>query len=184
MTSRFGRSLSLLSVALLLFLLAGCGSKDGEIHDVPIGVNLVENGSFEAWRRDEPIGWELELVEGEGDNPLYFGKSVEEKNTGSYSFYMRGIYNTDKWYVLTQRIPILPENHITFSAAMMSKGLKSIKGMEKRANIFLRYFDKDGNRLPHSRLYGDVRINAYVPLAAGLGNDELVEDIRNHPGSR
>lgn len=162
MTSRFGRSLSLLSVALLLFLLAGCGSKDGEIHDVPIGVNLVENASFEAWRRDEPIGWKLELVEEEGDNPLYFGKSVEEKNTGSYSFYMRGIYNTDKWYVLTQRIPILPENHITFSAAMMSKGLKSIKGMEKRANIFLRYFDKDGNRLPHSRLYGDVRINPRV----------------------
>ena len=159
MTSRFGRSLLLLSVVFMLFLLAGCGSKKEERPDVPIGVNLVENGSFEGWKGDMPISWDIEIIEGEGENPIFYGKTMEEKNTGSCSFYLRGVYNTDEWYVLTQRIPIIPENHITFSAAMMSKGLKSMKGMERRANVFLRFLDKNGNRLPDSRPYGDVRLD-------------------------
>lgn len=159
MTSRFGRSLFLLSMVFTLLLWAGCGSKKEERPDVPIGVNLVENASFEGWKGEMPIGWELENIEGEGENPMYYGKSMEEKNTGSHSFYLRGVYNTDRWYLLTQRMPIIPENHVTFSAAMMSKGLKSIKGMERRANVFLRFLDRDGNRFPDARPYGDVRLN-------------------------
>ena len=61
MTSRFGRSLLLLSVVFMLFLLAGCGSKKEERPDVPIGVNLVENGSFEGWKGDMPISWDIEI---------------------------------------------------------------------------------------------------------------------------
>jgi len=159
MTSWFGRSLMLLSVVFMLFLWAGCGSKEEKRPDVPIGVNLVDNGSFEGWKGDMPIGWKLEHIEGEGDNPIYHGRSAEEKNTGSYSYYLRGVYNTDQWYVLTQRIPIIPDNHITYSAAMMSKGLKSMKGKERRANVFLRFLDKEGNRFPNARPYGDVRMN-------------------------
>jgi hypothetical protein len=158
MTSRFGRSLFLLSPLFVLFLWAGCGSKEEKRPDVPIGVNLVENGGFEAWKDDMPIDWELQHIEGEGDNPMYFGMSTEEKNTGSYSFYMRGIYNTDRWYVLVQRIPIVPDCHITFSAAMMSEGIKKLKDQERRAHVFIRFLDKDGNRLSNARIYGDERL--------------------------
>ena len=160
MTSRFGRSLVLLIPVCALLCLAGCGSKDeAERPDVPIGVNLVENGSFEAWRGDDPVAWELELIEGEGENPIFYGRSAEEKNTGTYSYYLRGVYNTNLWYVLVQRIPIIPGNHLTFSAAMMSKGLKGLHDMERRANVFLRYLDEEGKRFPDSRPYGDVRLN-------------------------
>ncbi len=159
MTSGFGRSLCTLSVIFALFLSAGCGSKDEEKLDVPIGVNLVENGSFEGWRGDMPIGWELELVEGDGENPLYFGKSMEEKNTGSCSYYMRGLYNTESWYVLVQRIPINPDSRIRFSAVMMSKDLKAVHDQDRRAHVFLRYLDKDGKRMPNARAYGDLRLS-------------------------
>jgi hypothetical protein len=175
MTSRFGRSLFLLSVGFAFFLWAGCGSKEQERPNVPIGVNLVENGSFEGWRGDMPIGWKLELIEGEANNPMYFGRSMEEKNTGSCSYYMRGAYNTDGWYVLTQRIPIIPYNHITFSAAMMSKGLRALKGMQRLANVFLRFLDEDGNRLPNARPYGDVRLN---PLSGTTNWSKSSETVR------
>ena len=138
--------------------MAGCGSKEKEIPDVPIGVNLVENGGFEGWKGDMPIDWELEDVEGEGDNPIYFGKSLEQKNSGSCSFYMRGIYNTDRWYVFVQRIPIIPDYHITFSAAMMSENLKKLKDQERRAHVFIRFLDREGNRFPKARMYGDERL--------------------------
>jgi hypothetical protein len=158
MTSRFGRSLFLLPILFTLLLWGGCGSKEVERPDVPVGVNLVENGSFEGWKGDMPIDWKLEHIEGEGDNPMYFGKSMEEKNTGSHSFYMRGIYNTDKWYVLVQRIPIIPDCHVTFSAAMMSEGIKKLKNQERRAHVFIRFLDREGNRFPNARLYGDERL--------------------------
>lgn len=158
MTSRFSRLLFLLPLLMIFFIMAGCGSKEKEIPDVPIGVNLVENGGFEGWKGDMPIDWELEDVEGEGDNPIYFGKSLEQKNSGSCSFYMRGIYNTDRWYVFVQRIPIIPDYHITFSAAMMSENLKKLKDQERRAHVFIRFLDREGNRFPKARMYGDERL--------------------------
>ncbi len=162
MTSRFARLLLLLPVLLIFLFWGGCGSKEKEIPDVPIGVNLVENGGFEAWKDDMPVDWELEYVEGDGDNPIYFGSSLDEKNTGSQSFYMRGVYNTDRWYVLIQRIPIIPDYHIRLSAAMMSKDLKKLKTQERRAHVFIRFFDKEGNRSPDSRIYGDERLTPRV----------------------
>jgi hypothetical protein len=91
MSSRFIRSALLLVLAAGLFFGAGCGSKKEEIVDVQTGVNLVVNPSFEEWDGDIPARWNLIHIEGEGSNGVYYGASSEEKNTGNYSFYLRGL---------------------------------------------------------------------------------------------
>lgn len=158
MISRYGRPLFVAALMSAHLFWMGCGSKEDRSEDVPIGENLVENGSFEGWIGDIPIGWKLEEVEGEGEYQNYLGKSTEEKSTGSCSFCMKGSFNTETWRVITQRIPVIPGSKITFSAMMMSQNLKQLRDMSPRANVFIRFLDKDGKRFPNARPYGEYRL--------------------------
>jgi hypothetical protein len=155
MSYRIAGSALLLCLGLIALSLAGCGKGDEELPDVPVGVNLVKNPSFEQWIGETPRDWELQLLGEEGENRVYYGRTAEQKNSENYSFYMRGIYNTDEWYILVQRVPIIPDYMISFSGAMSSENIKLNEGQERRANIFIRFFDREGKRID-DRGYADA----------------------------
>ena len=155
MSHRIARPVLLLCSGLLALTLTGCDKGDEELPDVPVGVNLVKNPSFEQWIGEIPRDWELQMLGEEGKHKVYYGRTAEEKNSESYSFYMRGIYNTDEWYILVQRIPIIPDYMITFSGAMSSENINLNEGQERWANIFVRFLDKEGERID-DRGFGDV----------------------------
>lgn len=150
----------LMSVGILLVLcsvLAGCGGdkrEEGESEqaagkrpEIPLNVNLIKNPSFERWKNNKPIGWELKVFKGEGKIPPMFGKSTEDKKNGQYAYYIRGLGNTDVWYVLVQRHRIYPGYGIAFSAEIMTKRLKRVIGQGDLANIYVRFYDAEGNRV-------------------------------------
>ena len=153
MSSSMVRSLSLLILALFVLSLAGCGSKEEDLPDVPVGVNLVKNSSFEQWIGETPRDWELILLGEEGENKVYYGRTSEEKNTENFSFYMRGTYRTDEWYILVQRVPIIPDYMITFSGAMSSKNITINEEQERGANIFIRFLDREGEMIDDRKYF-------------------------------
>jgi hypothetical protein len=149
-------------------VLAGCGGDRGERgsseqgaekpDDIPLNVNLIDNPSFERWENNKPVGWQLEVFEGEGTIPPMFGKSTEHKKSGRYAYYIRGLGNTEVWYVLVQRHRVYPGYGIAFSAEIMSSGLKRTRGQGDMANLYVRFYDAEGNRISdRHRVDGESR---------------------------
>lgn len=151
------RILAAAAMGAIVLAAAGCGTKtDTEsLPEVPLRVNLIENPSFEEWKDGNPVGWELKEFDGSGAKRNIYGRSGKEKSTGEFSYYLRGVYNVDRWMVLVQRHPVLPKYRLSLSGYMKSKDLKKTKGQEMRANIYLRFYDKDGNRV-NDRYYADA----------------------------
>jgi hypothetical protein len=145
----------------------GCGGRKEEagIPTVTAGVNLVTNPSFEEWDGFMPVGWELQQIAGEGKNANMFGKSTKEMKSGRFAYYLRGLFNTDKWMVLVQRFPVAPGHDLVFSAEIKCENIKRNKGQEDNANIYVRFLDADGNRL-NDRYYAD----AYTRRRLGTGD--------------
>lgn len=150
------RRILFLCIALLPAL-AGCGAfeDEGEIADVPLAVNLVKNPSFEDWKGQIPVDWELNHLAGDGKKVMMYGKSGKEKKSGEFSFFLRGLFNTEKWMVLTQRHPVMPGRQLLFSAEIKSENIKRNKGQEDNANIFIRFLNINGERLS-DRYYADA----------------------------
>jgi hypothetical protein len=154
MTSR--RSAAVAALMALLVSAAGCGEKAKE-QTVPaptLGVNLITNPSFEEWDGSQPVGWKLEYFEGAGKKENIYGKSIDEKKSGQFAYFLRGVYNVDRWMVLVQRHPIASGYRLWFAAEMRGKGLQKNKGQEDRANIYVRFYDKNGKRVS-DRYYAD-----------------------------
>jgi hypothetical protein len=153
--SRERQLIVLLLVATLA--LGACGEREREAPppDIPLRVNLLDNPSFEKWEGKVPVGWEIRHFEGSGNIENMYGNSTQEKASGRNSFYLRGLFNTDKWYVLVQRKRVIPEYRLTFSAEIKSTNTKVVKGQEDRSNIYIRYLDEDGERL-NDRYYSDA----------------------------
>jgi|GEM_PF-1586949 len=151
------RSLIAISLMFLLASLTGCGDTEQEepLPDVPVGVNLIENPSFEEWKGRVPAGWKLRHFEGEGKETNLYGRSTKEKGSGDSAFFLRGIFNTDRWVVLVQRHPVIPGYRLYFSAVMKNTNLKKYEDQEHRASIYIRFLDRDGNRLS-DRYFGDA----------------------------
>jgi len=154
MTSR--RCAAAVALMALLVLGAGCGDKANKqaIPASSLGVNLVKNPSFELWRGAVPDGWTIEHFEGSGEKRNYYGKSIEEKKTGQFAFYLRGVYTVDRWLVLVQRHPVAPGYRLWFAAEMRGKDLQKNRGQEDRANVYVRFYDKNGKRV-NERYYAD-----------------------------
>jgi hypothetical protein len=148
-----------MAAALVLLLVwGGCGEKTKEEKkhsEVPLRVNLIKNPSFEEWNEGSPIpiGWELQRFDGSGKTNLY-GQALDEKTGGSASFYLRGVYDVEQWMVLVQRFPVIPGYRLAYSADMKSNGIGRSKGQKTRANIYVRFYDKDGKRVS-DRYYAD-----------------------------
>ncbi len=162
------RRSALLCFVLIAALAAwfGCGEREEEfVPDVPVGVNLITNPSFEQWDGFMPIGWELEQIAGEGKTPNMFGKSTSEMKSGRFSYYIRGLFNVDRWMVLTQRISVRPGYVLVFSAEIKCRNIKRNRGQEDNANIYVRFLDARGERL-NDRYYAD----AYTKRRLGTGN--------------
>lgn len=142
--------------AVLCACAAGCGKKaEREAQpQTPVGVNLVKNPGFEERVNGMPKDWELKVFAGEGKRENRYGISIDQKKSGNFSAYLRGMYDVDRWMVLTQRFPVPGGYQIWFSAEMKSNGLKRNRGQEQRANIYVRFYDKDGKRV-NDRYYAD-----------------------------
>jgi len=67
---------------------------------------------------------------------------------------MRGVFNVERWMVLVQRHPITPGYRLSFGAQMRGENLTKGKGQEGRANIYVRFYDKNGKRV-NDRYYAD-----------------------------
>ncbi len=150
-------SCSRISKVLLIVLvtaITGCGdSEPGKIPQVQVDVNLLENPSFEEWDGSVPAGWRLEHLAGEGENECFYGRSGKEKFSGEHSFYIRGVYDTDRWYVLVQRFPVMPGYKLKVGARLRAKRLKRNKDQKPRASIFVRFLDKNGKKLDDDRFF-------------------------------
>lgn len=142
-------------------ILAGCSKEEKEkrvteeLPKLPTNVNLVVNPSFEKWKGGIPEGWELKHFEGTGKTMQFFGKSTKEKHSGEASFYMRGLFNTNKWMVLVQRHEVAPGYKVRFSAYIKTVNIKKNKGQKDRANVFVRFYDENGKRI-EDRYYADA----------------------------
>ncbi len=148
------------TAAVLAALLAGgsCGMKAREEKppSVPLRVNLIKNPSFEKWNGNIPLDWELQRFSGAGERENLCGKEMNEKSGGNCSFFLRGVFNVQTWMVLVQRQPVMPGCRLEFSAEIKATGLYKSKGQEgERANIYVRFLDKDGKRVK-DRGYADA----------------------------
>ncbi|HUV37835.1 MAG TPA: hypothetical protein VMX58_12935 [Patescibacteria group bacterium] len=154
-------------VIAMFTALSGCGGGDGEgeFPDIPVGVNLIENPSFEQWEEYVPAGWELKQIAGKGKKPNMFGKSTSQMKSGKFSFYLRGLFDTEKWMVLTQRILVRPGYDLYFSAEIKCENIKRNRGQKDNANIYVRFLDARGERL-RDRYYAD----AYTRRRLGTGD--------------
>ncbi|MCX5752490.1 MAG: hypothetical protein NTW97_02455, partial [Candidatus Krumholzibacteria bacterium] len=98
--------------------------------------------------------WKLEYFEGTGKKENICGKSIEEKKTGRFAYSMRGVFNVERWMVLVQRHPVTPGYRLSFAAEMRGKNLQKNRGQQDRANIYVRFYDKNGKRV-NERYYAD-----------------------------
>jgi hypothetical protein len=141
-------SVAVLAAAALLT--AGCGKKkqdpDEVLPEIKTGVNLVVNPGFEEWNGYKPEGWTVKAFSGEGNKMSFYGKSEKTRN-GEYSFFLRGLYDTQRWMVATQRFPVRPGHGIVFSADIMSEGVKQNSGQDDHAGVFINFYDKNGDRV-------------------------------------
>ena len=149
----------------LVALTAGCGEK-AQRKEVPkaqgeedskaqVGVNLLKNPSFEEWAGNHPLHWNLTPFESGGTRTVRYGRSTDEKVSGNYSFYLEGRALIDRWMVLVQRVPVLPRYRLRYGGQMRGKDLQKDKGQEDRANLYVRFLDKDGKRL-EEKAFADV----------------------------
>ncbi|MCK4235552.1 MAG: hypothetical protein KAX38_00435, partial [Candidatus Krumholzibacteria bacterium] len=152
----------LLFIFCLILALSVCGNSESgtvpeeeELPEIPLKINLIKNPSFEDWNGNVPANWELRRFKGDGKIMNMYGKSSDEKNSGQFSFYLRGLFNVDRWMVLVQRLPITPGYRLNFSAAIRSQNVKRNRDQEDRANIYIRFLDGDGKRL-EDRHYADA----------------------------
>ena len=159
------RRLMIAAAALLTVVsAAGCGTREKKevLPSIPVGVNLLKNPSFEEWDASVPAGWEMQYFDGIGKQMNYYGKSVADKYSGNFAFYLRGTFNVDRWMVLVQRQRVNPGYRLWFAAQMKGRDLKKNRGQVERANIYVRFYDKDGKRV-EDRYYAD----GYTPYLLG-----------------
>jgi hypothetical protein len=142
---------------LLPVVLIGCGEQEPleALPDISLDSNLVVNPAFEEWDRRLPVGWELVHFEGDGTTQSMYGKSTKERVSGKASFYLRGVFNTDKWMALVQRHPVIPGYKVEFSAEIKSSNIKKFGEQKDRANLFIRFLDEQGKRV-NDRYYADA----------------------------
>ncbi|MCJ7774641.1 MAG: hypothetical protein MUP22_16065 [Desulfobacterales bacterium] len=143
---------------LMIFLFNGCEKDSVEMTEnmpeIKTGVNVIVNPSFEEWNGFMPVGWELRQFSGDGDKRAMFGKNSTHYKSGAHSYFLRGLFNTDKWMVLYQRFPIKPGYDVFFSAEIKTDDVEREKEQDANCNIYIIFYDKDGNRV-NSRYYAD-----------------------------
>lgn len=146
------------AVVLAFTLFPGCGGSGDKSEDLPeirVGVNLVENPSFEEWDGFRPVGWDIRVFEGEGNQVNMYGKTSKFHMGGEYSYYLRGLFNTDKWMVVCQRHPVRPGYEVLFSGFLKTEGIKRSRGQEDNSNLYIIFYDKNGERV-NDRYYADA----------------------------
>lgn len=141
-----------------LALLSGCGGKQAPpeetLPEIRTNVNLVTNPGFEEWEGFRPAGWEIQQFAGDGEKRNYFGKS-DEAAEGQFSYYLRGLFDTNKWMVLVQRHPVRPGHEIVFAADIRTEGIKRSRGQEDNAGLYVRFYDAEGKRVSE-RYFADA----------------------------
>ncbi|MBN2071757.1 MAG: hypothetical protein JW814_09900 [Candidatus Krumholzibacteriota bacterium] len=147
----------IMTIAMAL-LISSCQSKTVEeaedLPEIETGVNVIVNPSFEEWNGFMPVGWEMKQFSGAGDKMNMYGKNTTYYTSGAHSYYLRGLFNTEKWMVLYQIHPIRPGYDVFFSAQIKTDGVEKEKGQDTNCNLYIIFYDKDGKRL-NTRYYAD-----------------------------
>ena len=148
-------------VAAAVLLIAGCGGGEkgrenvGEkriqgstetLPEMQTEVDLIVNGGMEEWNGYKPAGWTMRIFSGRGTKITFYGKS-DKTEAGGTSLYMRGLFDTERFMAATQRFSVRPGHEILFSARIMTENIKQNQGQDDNAGVYLRFLDKDGNRL-------------------------------------
>ena len=155
------KKLASTAICAAFALVAACGGGEkAAIDEKPLppvrtNVNLVTNPSFEEWDGQVPRGWEIVHFAGDGKVITRFGRTNDPVKTGESAFFLRGLFNTDRFMVLTQRHPVRPGYTLVVSAEVASEGIKRNRGQEDNANIYVRFYDRDGERVS-DRHYADL----------------------------
>ena len=155
---------SIAVMAAAVLLMAGCGGEKDvekkekesleELPEVETDVNLVVNPGFEEWEGYKPAGWTMRVFVDNGKSLSFYGKS-DKSVSGESSFYLRGLYNTEKWIVVTQRFSVRPGHEIVFSADIMTEDIEHSRGQQDNCGVYVRFLDGDGQRLS-DRYFADA----------------------------
>ncbi len=149
-----------IAVMVAVLFMAGCGGEKmkqespEDLPEIKTGVNLIANAGFEEWHGYKPAGWNIRVFSGTGNKLNFYGRSDKARN-GESSFYLRGLFDTQKWMVAIQRFPVRPGHQIVFSADIMTENIEQSRGQEDKAGVYVRFFDKDGERLT-DRYFADA----------------------------
>lgn len=170
-------------VAAMIVVVSGCGGgkvAEEDLPEIKIGVNLITNPSFEEWDGFMPVGWDIRTFAGEGKIVNMYGRNRDWHMTGSNSYYLRGLFNTERWMVLSQTHPVRPGYEVYFSGMVKTEGIEKSKGQEDNASLFLIFYDAKGERV-NDRYFADswtVRRLGTSPWAFNEKKIEVPDDAR------
>ncbi|MCK4537844.1 MAG: hypothetical protein KAV42_03495 [Candidatus Krumholzibacteria bacterium] len=168
---------SLVILTAMLAVVSGCGGEKVAEEDLPeieIGVNLITNPSFEEWNGFMPVGWDVRLFAGEGKNINMYGRNRDWFITGENSYFLRGLFNTEKWMVLSQRHPVRPGYEVYFSGMIKTAGIEKSKGQEDNAGLFIIFYNAEGERV-NDRYYADSWTSRRVGTGPWSKNENKIE---------
>jgi len=148
------------TLCIMTALAASCGGEKEAVPEKPLppiktNVNLVENPSFEEWDGQVPSGWRIMHFSGDGEVMTRFGRTTEKVKSGESAFFLRGLFNTDRFMVLTQRMPVRTGYTLVLAADVAVEGIKRNRGQEDNANLYIRFYDADGERVS-DRYFADL----------------------------
>ncbi|MBU8923191.1 MAG: hypothetical protein KOO63_15335 [Bacteroidales bacterium] len=168
---------SFVILATMLAVISGCGGEkmvEEDLPDVEVGVNLITNPSFEEWDGFLPVGWKVRLFSGEGKNVNMYGRNRDWFTTGENSYYLRGLFNTEKWMVLSQMHPVRPGYEVYFAGMIKTAGIEKSKGQEDNISLFIIFYNAEGERV-NDRYFADSWTSRRVGTSPWSKNENKIE---------
>lgn len=141
-------------VALLAALLIpACGKKQ-----VPRGVNLLVNSSFEDMTGGIPRGWQLDNFRGmSNQKAALYGVHDSLAYDGGQAFYFEADPDTRRFFRLSQEVDVGDARRVRVRAAKRTLDVKVYSGQYPQAGIALTFYDENRARFSSER-FADVRL--------------------------
>jgi hypothetical protein len=164
-------------LATMLVIVSGCGGgkvTEEELPEIEIGVNLITNPSFEEWDGFLPVGWKNRVFAGEGQKINMYGRNREWFISGENSYYLRGLFNTARWMILSQTHPVRPGYEVYYSAMIKTAGIEKSKGQEDNSGLCIIFYNAAGERV-NDRYFADSWTSRRVGTSPWSKNENKIE---------